>query len=188
MKKLWIAIVRLFGWKFDVPEHNEDRPELQHCVIIEAPHTSIYDFFLGAACLWKLEVNSRIFMKKEFFNWFTRPLLNYFGVVPVDRGNRHNGLVEQAVEYFNKNERFTVVITPEGTRKKVKRWKRGFYEMAMQANVPIVLSYIDYKKRIMGVGPAFYPTGNYDKDFVEIMKFYKNITARHPEKFASIED
>lgn len=182
MKKIWIGIASLCGWKFDIPAEGE-RAELQRGVYIEAPHTSICDFFLGAACVWKLNVNARIFMKKEFFNWFTRRALTHFGVVPVDRGNRHNGLVGQAVKQFSENERMVFVITPEGTRKKVKRWKRGFYEIATQANVPIILTYIDYGRKVMGVGPAFYPTGDFDADMPQIMDFYRNIRARHPERF-----
>lgn len=182
MKRVWIFIVRLFGWSYVIPPI-ETRPEMDHCVIAVAPHTSIYDFLVGATCLWKMGSNCRIFMKKEFFNWFTTPILRHFGVVPVDRGNRHNGLVEKAVESLRENNRFAVVITPEGTRKKVKRWKRGFYEIALEANVPIVLAYIDYKKKQMGIGPTVNPTGDWKLDFAKIMDFYKDITPKHPERF-----
>ena len=183
-KKLWIKIVELFGWKFDIPERST-RPELEHCVLIMAPHTSILDFFVGAACVWKLEVNSRIFMKKEFFNWFTKPFLNHFGVVPVDRGNKKNHLTEYAVDLFRKNENFSLVITPEGTRKYVRKWKRGFYEIAIQAEVPVVMTYVDFKKKTMGIGPTFHPTGDFNADMIEMMTFYKDITPRHPEKFCT---
>ena len=181
MKKIWTLIVRLFGWKFDLP--TEDRPELKRAVYIMAPHTSFWDFFLGGACVWKLGVRARFFMKKEYFNFITTPLLNHFGVIPVDRGNTKNNLIPQAVEHFNKEHDFVMIITPEGTRKYVKRWKRGFYEIASEANVPIILTYIDYKSRHMGPGPAFYPTGDYTADIKEIMQYYKNVTARHPELF-----
>lgn len=181
MRKIWIFIVTLFGWKFDLPK--ADRPELYRAVYIEAPHTSIVDFFLGAACVFKIGCNARIFMKKEYFNWFTTPLLHHFGIIPVDRGNRHNNLVGQAVMNFSRNEEFVLVLTPEGTRKPTKRWKRGFYEVAMQAQVPIILTYIDFKKKMMGVGPTIYPSGDYDADMREIMRFYQDKTAKHPDWF-----
>ena len=184
MKHVWIAIVRLFGWKYDIPEPGT-RPEVKRCVIVEAPHTSIYDFLLGATCVWKLKTEARFFIKDGFFNWFTRPFLNWAGAIPVDRGNRKNHLVDQALELYEKYPEFSMIITPEGTRKKVHRWKRGFYEIATQAGVPIVLSFIDYKKRCMGLGPTIYPSGDFNKDMVQIMSFYKNINARHPEKFNS---
>ncbi|MCR5423262.1 MAG: 1-acyl-sn-glycerol-3-phosphate acyltransferase [Bacteroidales bacterium] len=181
MRRIWIFIVRLFGWKFDLPK--EKRPELYRAVYIEAPHTSIADFFLGAACVFKIGCNARIFMKKEYFNYLTTPLLRNFGVIPVDRGNRHNNLVEKAVENFAQHEDFVIVLTPEGTRKPAKRWKRGFYEVATQAHVPIVLTYIDFKQKIMGVGPAIQPSGDYAADMREIMKFYQDKTAKHPDWF-----
>lgn len=182
MKKLWILIVRLFGWKFDVPADGE-RPEIQHCVLIMAPHTSIYDFFVGAACVWMIKVNSKIFMKKDFFNWFTRPFLNHFGVVPVDRGNSQNHLVDYAVDLFRQNERFSLVITPEGTRKYVRRWKRGFYEIACKAEVPIVMTYVDFKTKHLGIGPTLIPSGDFNSDMLKIMEFYQDKHGRHPELF-----
>lgn len=182
MKKIWIGLVKLFGWKFDIPAEGT-RPELQRCVMIMAPHTSILDFFVGGACVWKLKVNNRIFMKDGFFNWFTTPILKHFGVVPVDRGNPKNHLVAQAVNYFKEHERLTVVITPEGTRKPVKRWKRGFYEIAIQAGVPVVLSYVDFKKKVMGIGPTIVPSGDFEADMRLFREYYKDKNARHPEKY-----
>jgi 1-acyl-sn-glycerol-3-phosphate acyltransferase len=76
-----------------------------------------------------------------------------------------------------------VVITPEGTRKFVKQWKRGFYLIAMDAKVPIILSFIDYRDKTGGIGPVFYPTGDYNKDMEFIYQFYSSKTARHPENF-----
>lgn len=182
MKKIWIGIVRLFGWKFDIPAAGT-RPEIYHCVMVTAPHTSAYDYFLGSACLWKMDCNAKIFMKKEYFNPITTPLLNYFGVVAVDRGNTKNNLVAGAIDMFRANDHFTQVITPEGTRKAVKRWKKGFYEIALGANVPIVLTYIDYKKKRIGVGPTIVPSGNFNADMIRIMQFYQDVTARNPEMF-----
>ena len=72
MKKIWIGLVRLCGWKFHIPSMAE-RPEIKHCVLIMAPHTCIADFFVGAAVMFKAGTNPRIFMKKEFFNWFCGP-------------------------------------------------------------------------------------------------------------------
>lgn len=180
MKKLWIAIAHLFGWKFDI-EGYEQRPELHHCVIIEAPHTSIYDFLLGAACVWKLGINPRFFIKKEFFVFPLRHLLRWCGALPVDRGNRSNHLVDQAVAALRDNPDFTIIITPEGTRKKVKRFKRGFYEIALQAGVPIVVTYINYRTRHMGLGPTIVPTGDYNADMQRILAVYENAGPRHPE-------
>ena len=180
MKKIWIALVKLRGWKFFIPDKAE-RPEIAHCVLIMAPHTAVADYFVGASVLFAAKTNPRIFIKKEFFNFFTRPLLKKFGAVEVDRGNRNNNLVSRAVEELKSNNDVLVVITPEGTRKPVKRFKRGFYDIAMQAGVPIVLGYIDFKKKEAGYGPAIYPSGDYDADFKKIITFFTPIHAKHPE-------
>ena len=180
MKKLWIGIARLFGWQYDI-EGYDQRPELRHCVMIEAPHTSIYDFLLGASCVWKMGLNARFFIKKEFFVFPLRHILRWCGAIPVDRGNHSNHLVDKAVDTLQKNPDFTIIITPEGTRKRVKRLKRGFYEIATRAGVPIVITYIDYRTRHMGLGPTIVPTGDYHADMQRILAAYEGVTARNPE-------
>ena len=180
MRKIWIWLVKLCGWKFDIPDLGE-RPELLHCVVAVAPHTCIADFFVGAAVLFEVGANPRIFMKKEFFNWFTTPLLRHFGVVPVDRGNRNNNLVPKAVEVLKESDNVCIVLTPEATRKPVHRFKRGFYEIATQAGVPIVLGYMDFKTKTAGYGPTIIPSGDYDADFQKMIDFFAPVHPKHPE-------
>lgn len=180
MKKLWTALAKLFGWKFDLPSSN-DMQRLHHCVLIEAPHTSIYDFLLGAACVWELGLNGRFFIKKEFFVFPLRHFLRHFGALPIDRGNRNNHMIDKAVEALNRQKDISIIITPEGTRKKVKRFKRGFYEIATKANVPIAITYINYKTRHMGIGPIIQPTGDFDADMKIILDFYRDISPRNAD-------
>lgn len=178
MKRLWIGIVRLFGWKFDLP-NKVDWQRLHHCVLIEAPHTSIYDFLLGAACVWRLGLNARFFIKKEFFVFPLRHFLRWSGALPIDRGNRSNHIVDSAVKAFADNADMSVIITPEGTRKPVKRFKRGFYEIACQAHVPVAVTYINYRTRHMGVGPLIEPTGDFDADMRRILDLYDGVSPRN---------
>ncbi|MBP5547778.1 MAG: 1-acyl-sn-glycerol-3-phosphate acyltransferase [Bacteroidales bacterium] len=178
MKRLWIAIVKLFGWKFD-PVSDDNMKRLHHCVFIEAPHTSIYDFLLGAACVWHLGLNPRFFIKKEFFVFPIRRFLLRCGALPVDRGNSSNHMVQKAVDAFSSNEDITIIITPEGTRKQVKRFKRGFYEIASKANVPFAVTYINYKSRHMGVGPLITPSGDFNADMRKILNFYTDVAPRN---------
>jgi 1-acyl-sn-glycerol-3-phosphate acyltransferase len=154
---------------------------LHHCVLIEAPHTSIYDFLLGAACVWELGLNGRFFIKKEFFVFPLRHFLRHFGALPIDRGNRNNHMIDKAVEALNRQKDISIIITPEGTRKKVKRFKRGFYEIATKANVPIAITYINYKTRHMGIGPIIQPTGDFDADMKIILDFYSDISPRNAD-------
>ena len=179
MKRFWIWLVKLWGWKFEIPDLKE-RPELRHCVVAVAPHTSIADFFVGAAVLFAAGVKPRIFIKKEFFNFVTNPILKGMGAVPVDRGNRHNNLVQRAVDVLRGSDDVCVVITPEATRKEVKRFKRGFYEIAQQADVPIVLGYMDFKEKRAGYGPTIVPTGDYDADVAKMLDFFAPMHAKNP--------
>lgn len=180
MKRLWVSIVRLFGWKFD-PLSEETLSRSHHCVIIEAPHTSIYDFLLGAACVWHLGLNGRFFIKKEFFVFPIRRFLKRCGALPIDRGNRSNHIVDSAVKALKENKDITIIITPEGTRKPVRRFKRGFYEIASQAGVPIAVTYINYKTRHMGIGPFIEPSGDFDADMRQILDFYTDVAPRNAQ-------
>ena len=90
-------------------------------------------------------------------------------------------MVEKAIETLNKENDITLIITPEGTRKKVKRWKRGFYEIALQANVPIAVTYINYRTKVMGVGPLIEPSGDFNADMLKILDFYDDVSPRNAE-------
>lgn len=180
MRKIWIFLVKMSGWRLDAVDVSE-RPEVLHCVVAVAPHTSAADFLLGPAMLFKAGARPRIFIKKEFFNIFTRRFLRHVGAVEVNRGCRHNHLVDKAVEILKNEQNACIVITPEGTRKSVRRFHRGFYEIAQRAGVPIVLGYIDYKDKRMGYGPTIYPTGDFDADVKKMTDFFAPIHARHPE-------
>lgn len=180
MKTLWIKISQLFGWRFIMPDV-ETINRLRHCVLIMAPHTSIYDFLLGAASVWQMDLNGRFFIKKEFFRFPIKRFLLRFGALPIDRGNRSNHMVARAVEALKEGENITIIITPEGTRKPVRRFKRGFYEIAQQAGVPIALTYIDYKNHRMGVGPLVMPTGDFEADMCKIIEYYSDAHPRNPK-------
>ena len=178
MKRLWIALAKLFGWHFEMPD-DATLERLRHCVIIMAPHTSIYDFLLGAAAIWEMNLNGRFFIKKEFFKFPIKGFLRKCGALPIDRGNRGNHIVDSAVAALRENREMTIIITPEGTRKPVRRFKRGFYEIALQADVPIALTYINFKTRRMGVGPIMTPTGDFNSDMRKILAYYGDAHPRN---------
>ncbi|MCY7410522.1 MAG: 1-acyl-sn-glycerol-3-phosphate acyltransferase [Chitinophagales bacterium] len=167
------------GWKLG----NRLPEGLKKCVMVVAPHTSGWDFIYGMGANLHLELNATYLAKKELFKWPFKKMFLTLGGVPVDRGKK-NKMTEAMVEYINTHEIATIVFPAEGTRKRVTKWKRGFYHVALGANVPIVLAYIDYKEKKAGIGPSFMPSGDIEKDFKIIAEFYKNITARNPENFA----
>lgn len=175
--------LKLGGWT----TVNEAPADLGNAVCIMAPHTAIEDFFVGLGFYWYYGINIKVMMKVEFFQYcggiLSRPLKK-LGGIPVNRGHQ-NHLVEQMVDMFSQNENTHLVICPEGTRKKVNHWKKGFYVIAEGAKVPILLGFIDYKKKLCGVGKVFYPTGDYEKDLTEIWEYYKSIKVmgKFPEQF-----
>lgn len=173
----WIAMIifRLLGWQTSggLP------PEIKKCVIVAAPHTSNHDFGLARTACYLMNVRIKYLIKKD---WMFFPLGLFFkatGAFAVDR-TKSNNLVNHIVDLFNKSEEMRILISPEGTRQSVKKWRTGFYYAALGANVPIVLSYLDYKEKIACIGPILYPTGDFVKDMQPVKEFYKNITPKHP--------
>ena len=170
--------LRLGGWT----TVNEAPSDLGNAVCIVAPHTAIEDFFVGLGFYWSYGIKFKVMMKQEFFKPVLGWILKKMGGIPVNRGHQ-NHLVEQMIEMFSQNEDTHLVICPEGTRKAVKHWKKGFYVIAEGAKLPIVLGFIDYKKKRCGIEKYFYPTGDYEKDMAMIWDYYKDIKAKHPEGF-----
>ena len=177
----WLSktILRLFGWRT-----NGALPDgIKKAVVVSAPHTSYWDFVVGRLTFWAIRVNIRFLIKKEVFIFPLGWMFEQIGGLPVDRGKYKSNMVKQVVSMFNEHDSLVVVITPEGTRNLVENWKKGFYLIAMEAGVPLALSFIDYKNKTGGIGPILHPTGDYEKDMVFIQDFYRDKTACHPERF-----
>lgn len=173
------------GWRI-VGEMPKD---LKKAVIIAAPHTSYWDFLYARAAFFIMDIPMKVTIKKEVvnfpvFGWFARKL----GAIGIDRspkdGNlkRKRSMVDAMVDLIHERDQLIMMITPEGTRKYVPRWKTGFYRVAEGAKVPIILGYLDYSKKHAGLGPVFEPTGNYEKDLEEIMNFYRDKVAKYPKQ------
>lgn len=175
------ALLRLAGWHIGQTEG----VELPKCVICVAPHTSNWDFIVGKLFYTSIGCNAGFLIKKDWFFFPFNLLFNAMGGVPVDRGKR-TSVTDQMVEVFAKRDHFQLAITPEGTRKRTKEWKKGFYYIALKANVPILMAYFDYEKKEAGIKGVFYPTGNTDRDIRMIREQYRGITACHPENFVQI--
>lgn len=174
----WIArlIFRLAGWKTA-----GQVPPLNKFVGIAAPHTSAWDAVVALLAKYIFDIDFAFFGKKEAFDAPYGFILRALGGIPVDREHNHN-MVDYAVKLFNEREHFILAMSPEGTRAYAPQWRTGFYHIARQAQVPIVLTYFDFKNKTVGIGPTFYPTGDMEKDIAEIKKFYRPIQGRHPEK------
>lgn len=178
-RSLGKKIFKLLGWKLVgvIPE------DVKKCVIAVAPHTSVDDFILGRLAYCNIDRSVKYLIKKEFFdNPLLKPILLKLGGIPVDR-SKSNNIVNQVAALFSEYDELNIIITPEGTRKLVHNWKKGFYYIALKANVPIVLGFLDFKKKELGFGPLIYPTGNFEEDWKQMEKFYRGINAKHPDRY-----
>ena len=164
-------------------------PEAQRCVMIASPHTSNWDLVLMVAAFEMLGIPLRFTIKHEWLKWPFKKMMLNLGAIGIDRSPKQPGqprpnMTEVMADIIKERERVALVVTPEGTRSLRTKWKTGFYYVAVKANVPIALGYLDYKNKIAGVGKVIYPSGNMTKDLQEIMEFYKDIAPAHPEKFS----
>ncbi|MBL6591743.1 MAG: 1-acyl-sn-glycerol-3-phosphate acyltransferase [Flavobacteriaceae bacterium] len=159
----------LLGWKI----FGEIRP-VNKCVIIVAPHTHWLDFFVALPVRRILNLEINFIGKKELFFFPLNYLLKYLGGSAVYR-NSKSKTVDLIADKFNDKKNYRLALSPEGTRKKVDKWKTGFYYIAKKANVPIVSVSIDAKKKEVIFSKPFYPTDNIDKDFAHLKKFYRGV-------------
>jgi len=173
------AIASAAGWQVQI------QPPPPRCVIIGAPHTSNWDLPVTLLMMLCGNLKLRWVGKDTLFRGPTGWLLRGVGGIPVNRRSRLN-FVEQMVATFQANEALMIAILPEGTRQRATHWKTGFYYIALEAGVPIVMGYADYRRRIVGLGPALHPTGDITADFVAIRTFYADITGKCPERQGAI--
>lgn len=157
-------------------------PDLPKFVLIVAPHTSNWDFFVGVAALFQLGLRVSFLGKDSLFTGLKGPIMRWLGGIPVDRSVSKDRVAEM-VEVFRNHDRLVIGLTPEGTRKKVKAWKTGFYHVARGSGVPIVPVYFDYSTKTVGIGPPFYATGDVTSDIAYLKGLYRAEMARRPEKF-----
>ena len=155
LKQLSKFIFRISGWQV----RGEVPSDIKKAVVIAAPHTSYWDFFYARAAFFIMGLPVKITVKKEVVNapimgWVVRKM----GGIAIDRTPKEGNLkkkmsmVDAMVDLLDNSDQLFMMVTPEGTRKHVKRWKTGFYRVAVNANVPIILGYLDYKNKIAGIG------------------------------------
>lgn len=166
------------GWKLE----GDISTSIKKCVIIVAPHTSWFDFFIGLMVRKILDIQIDFVAKKELFQppfgWYFK----WVGGTSLDRTPNQNK-VEAIAEIFKSRTIFRLALSPEGTRKKVENWKTGFYYIAKKAEVPIIMVSFDYKKKTVNFSEPFYTSMDKGKDLSEIQKFYLDVQGKNPENF-----
>jgi 1-acyl-sn-glycerol-3-phosphate acyltransferase len=177
MKVLSKMLHRILGWK--TVDNFQRVPKY---FIIAAPHTSNWDFPLFLSYGFVLDIKAYWMGKHTLFRWPFGPFFKWLGGLPIDRTKRGN-TVDQCIKYFHENSEFVLGNAPEGTRKRGDRWKTGFYHIARGADVPIVFAFLDYRKKIGGIGGSITPSGDLEEDMKRIRGFYSGITGKKPDNF-----
>lgn len=166
------------GWKADV-----DQPIPDKCILCVAPHTSNWDFFIGKVYYTALGRTSNFLMKKEWFFWPLGSLFRRMGGIPVER-SRHTSMTDQLAQRAMESSHFSLAVTPEGTRSRNPQWKRGFYYIALKAQLPILLYGLDFGTKTIVCKRTLVPSGNVDADMRVIADYFSHFKGKHPENFA----
>jgi 1-acyl-sn-glycerol-3-phosphate acyltransferase len=174
------SVLWLTGWRTHVIP-----PPTFRYVVIGAPHTSNWDFVIALLLMIVEGIPIRLMGKDSVFRGPIGVLMRSLGAIPVNRRERTN-MVDQVAAKFDEYDDLIIGISPEGTRSKVSRWRTGFYYIALKANVPIVMAYLDYQNKVCGLGPSIKPTGDIQADFMIIREFYSGIVGKYPQKQGEI--
>lgn len=172
----WLLFKRM-KWKVDVNQPHPDK-----YIICLAPHTSNWDFIIGQLYNSAQGLGSNFLMKKEWFFWPLGPLFRRLGGIPVYR-QKHTSMTDAMAETAKKSEHFRLCITPEGTRSRVEKWKKGFYFIALKANLPILLYGVDYERKLIQCTKTIIPSGDLETDMRQIKLYFKSFKGKHPENF-----
>ena len=172
----WV-LYKCLGWKVNVTVAFPDK-----YIIALAPHTSNWDFILGQFYMRSQHMHINFLMKKEWFFWPLGTLFKRIGGIPVYR-QKHTSMTDSMAETAKQATSFHLCITPEGTRSRVEEWKKGFYFIALKANIPILLYGLDYEKKHIQCTKTIIPTGDLEADMREIKLYFKDFKGKRPELF-----
>lgn len=181
LSRLSSLILKLLGWTT-----HADYPKSEKYVLIVAPHTSNWDFILGIVAAKALKLRAHWMGKHTVFRWPFGWFFRAIGGLPVDRSKPTN-LIQQMADSFITAERPILALAPEGTRTRKDHWKTGFYHIARAAKVPIAMAYLDYGKKQVGFGEAFYPGDDIEEVFTRIRNFYRHRRGKYPDQESLIQ-
>lgn len=176
LKTITSTILKLLGWQvsFSLPPRDK-------YVLVGAPHTSNWDFPLGLLAMCAVGLRFSWVGKHTLFKGPFGPLMRGIGGIPVDRRGS-TGFIKKVIDTFESRDQFVMAIAPEGTRSLTKQWKVGFYHIALAANVPIALGFIDYPRKMIGIDRLIEPSGDIEADFEILREYYQDKIGKRPEK------
>lgn len=182
MKLLARLVFWITGWKVSggMPAG------VRKAVLIAIPHTSNWDLLFARAAFYLMDVPVRFTIKKEIMVGPLGWLIKSLGGIAIDRkkvsGKRKQTYTEAMVQMLKDHDELVVMVTPEGTRSYAPKWKSGFYHVALGAEVPILVGFLDYKTKTAGIGPMVIPNGQMDEQIEELKAFGRTITGKHPNQ------
>ena len=171
-------LFRLFGWKLI----NDFPHDTKKYLVIAAPHTSWMDFPIAILARMASGTMINFIGKGSLFKGPFGFIFRLLGGIPVDR-SQNNNLVDSIVALFNSKEDFRLGLSPEGTRKKVAKWKTGFYYIAKGANVPVVMASLDFGNKQIKISKAYTITDNKEADFTYFHAFFSQVKGKNPNQF-----
>ena len=179
LRALSTAILSLSGWQLA----GQLPAEAPKCVLIAAPHTSNWDLPYTLMVAFALRLNIRWMGKQQLFRWPFGGVMRWLGGIAVDRSQSTNLVAASARAIRETDGTLCLVVPPEGTRSKTRQWKTGFYWIAHEAGVPIVMAYMDYPRKLSGLGPVFTPSGDIEADMAVIKAYYAQYKGRNWRQF-----
>lgn len=174
-----VNFLKLTGWKIE----GSLPPSASKSVLIAAPHTSNWDLPYTLMVAFALRLNIYWMGKAQIFRPPFRGLMMWLGGIPVARETANNLVAASAAALKAADGPVQLIVPPEGTRSKTRQWKTGFYHIAVSAQVPIVLAYMDYEKKVSGLGEIFVPTGDVEVDIAAIKAFYAPFKGRNASQY-----
>ena len=183
---MWSYFCRWMLYKCKGFQFEESVKRPKKYIIALAPHTSNWDFILAVLFMGAERFQCGFMMKKEWFFWPLGSIFKKMGGIPVYRA-KHTSMTEAMAQTARQTAHFRLCITPEGTRKPVAEWKKGFYYIALGAKLPILLYGIDYDRKLIQCTKTLIPTGDIEQDMREIKRYFKDFRGKRPENFTTGE-
>jgi 1-acyl-sn-glycerol-3-phosphate acyltransferase len=174
-----VLFLRVTGWQVQ----GALAPEARKSVFIAAPHTSNWDLPYTLMVAFALGLDIRWMGKASLFRWPFGWFMRWLGGIPVDRSRSNDLVAASALALTEAPGAMQLIVPPEGTRGRTRYWKTGFYYIAAAARVPIVMAYMDYERKVSGLGPIFVPTGDIEADMARIKVFYAPFKGRNAAQF-----
>lgn len=179
LRALSVAFLRARGWTL-----SGQMPAGHHkCVLIAAPHTSNWDLPYTLMVAFALRINIHWLGKAQIFRWPFGGLMRWLGGIAVDRSQNTNLVAASAQALRDAPGSMALVVPPEGTRSKTRHWKTGFYWIAHGAGVPIVMAYMDYPRKLSGLGPVLQPSGDIEADMATVKAYYAQYKGKNWRQF-----